>query len=67
MVRDTGLLRQFYGEGIYVGSAHKNWCKYSDCQPDASDDDIITGNDIADTTAENIDIKEGTTGGTDHR
>jgi len=63
LVRDTGLLVPFYGEGIYVGSAHSNWCQYSGCQPDASNDDIITGNNIADTTAENIDIKEGTTGG----
>lgn len=63
VVRDTGLLVAFYGEGIYVGTAHKNWCKYSSCQPDASDHDVITGNDISNTTAENIDIKEGTTGG----
>ena len=63
MVRDTGLLVQFYGEGIYVGSANKNWCRYTNCQPDASDYDVITGNNIAGTTAENIDIKEGTTGG----
>ncbi|HEY6791549.1 MAG TPA: hypothetical protein VI365_29980 [Trebonia sp.] len=64
VIRDTGLHVAFYGEGIYVGSAHKNWCQYSGCQPDASDDDILAGNDIANTTAENIDIKEGTTGGT---
>jgi len=64
VIRDTGLLVAFYGEGIYVGSAHSNWCKYSGCQPDASDHDVITGNDISSTTAENIDIKEGTTGGT---
>ncbi|MGH3230457.1 MAG: hypothetical protein ACRDOA_18105 [Streptosporangiaceae bacterium] len=63
IVRDTGLLVAFYGEGIYVGSAHKNWCRYTKCQPDASDDDVIEGNDIASTTAENIDIKEGTSGG----
>ena len=64
VVRDTGLLVAFYGEGIYVGSANKNWCKYSGCRPDASDHDVITGNDISNTTAENIDIKEGTAGGT---
>ncbi|HEX6522526.1 MAG TPA: right-handed parallel beta-helix repeat-containing protein [Streptosporangiaceae bacterium] len=64
LVRDTGLLKAFFGEGIYVGTAHKNWCKYSGCQPDASDHDVITGNDVSNTTAENIDIKEGTTGGT---
>jgi hypothetical protein len=64
LVRDTGLHEHFYGEGIYVGSAHKNWCRYSGCTPDASDGDMIIGNNIANTTAENIDIKEGTTGGT---
>jgi len=64
VVRDTGLDVQFYGEGIYVGSAHKNWCRYSGCDPDASDDDTIIDNNIANTTAENIDIKEGTSGGT---
>jgi hypothetical protein len=64
VIRDTGLHTAFYGEGIYVGSTNKNWCRYSGCQPDASDDDILAGNDIANTTAENIDIKEGTTGGT---
>jgi hypothetical protein len=63
VVQDTGLLVAFYGEGIYVGSAHKNWCRYSGCQPDRSDDDVIKDNDISATTAENIDIKEGTTGG----
>ena len=63
VVRDTGLLRQSFGEGLYVGSAHKNWCRYSGCQPDRSDGNILIGNNIAGTTAENIDIKEGTTGG----
>ena len=63
VVRDTGLNVQFFGEGIYVGSAHENWCRYSGCQPDASDHNVIIGNNIAGTTAENIDIKEGTTGG----
>ncbi|HEX9537609.1 MAG TPA: hypothetical protein VGA04_05470 [Streptosporangiaceae bacterium] len=64
IVRDTGQHTQFYGEGIYVGTAHKNWCKYSGCQPDASNNNLIIGNNIANTTAENIDIKEGTIGGT---
>jgi hypothetical protein len=63
VVRDTGLLVQFFGEGIYVGTAHKNWCKYSGCRPDASNGNVLTGNDVSGTTAENIDIKEGTTGG----
>jgi len=63
VVRDTGLVTPSYGEGIYVGSANKNWCRYTGCQPDRSDDNRIIDNNIADTTAENIDIKEGTTGG----
>jgi hypothetical protein len=63
VIRQTGLLVQFFGEGVYVGSANKNWCRYTACKPDASNDDEIVDNDIADTTAENIDIKEGTTGG----
>lgn len=63
VIRDTGLLTQFFGEGIYVGSAHKNWCRYTGCQPDRSNDNRIIDNNIADTTAENIDIKEGTSGG----
>ena len=63
VIRNTGLLTPFYGEGIYVGSAHKNWCRYTGCQPDASNYDLIEDNNIAGTTAENIDIKEGTAGG----
>jgi Right handed beta helix region len=64
VVRQTGLNVQFFGEGIYVGSAHSNWCQYSNCQPDESNDNVIEGNTVSDTTAENVDIKEGTTGGT---
>jgi hypothetical protein len=62
-VRRTGLLRTKFGEGIYIGTANSNWCKYTACSPDASDRNVIRNNDIAETTAENIDIKEGTTGG----
>jgi hypothetical protein len=62
-VRDTGHRQPRYGEGIYVGSAHNNWCRYTDCRPDRSDRNAVVGNDIADTTSESIDVKEGTTGG----
>jgi hypothetical protein len=62
-IRGTGHHVPFFGEGIYVGSAHSNWCRYTKCKPDASNDNTISDNNIADTTAENIDIKEGTTGG----
>lgn len=63
-ISHTGLFKSKFGEGIYVGSAQKNWCSISDCQPDRSDNNAIVGNVISNTTAENVDIKEGTTGGT---
>jgi hypothetical protein len=62
-VRDTGLRKPKFGEGIYVGTAESNWCDISDCEPDASDRNTIAGNDIAGTTSESIDLKEGTSGG----
>jgi hypothetical protein len=62
-ISDTGLRREKFGEGIYVGSATSNWCQISACEPDRSDHNVLIANTISATTAENIDIKEGTTGG----
>jgi hypothetical protein len=62
-VRDTGLREEKYGEGIYIGTAESNWCDISKCDPDRSDRNVIRNNDVAGTTAESVDIKEGTTGG----
>jgi Right handed beta helix region len=62
-VHDTGLTSPQYGEGIYVGSSASNWETYSGGLPDASDRNQILNNTIARTSAENIDIKEGTVGG----
>ena len=62
-VHDTGLTSPQYGEGIYVGSSASNWGTYSGGLPDACDRDQILNNTIARTSAENIDIKEGTVGG----
>ena len=62
-VSDTGHRKPKFGEGIYVGSAESNWCDVSGCAPDASDRNLIEGNTISGTTAESVDIKEGTTGG----
>lgn len=62
-VRDTGLRRAKFGEGIYIGTAESNWCRISNCQPDRSDRNLVEGNDISGTTAESVDIKEGTSGG----
>ena len=62
-VWQTGLKNATYGEGIYVGSANSNWGRYSGGQPDRSDRNQLLGNAISQTGAENMDIKEGTTGG----
>jgi nitrous oxidase accessory protein NosD len=51
------------GEGIYIGTFHGQWCERSGCGPDRSDRNQIIGNTIGGTTAESIDVKEGTTGG----
>ncbi|MBC7517583.1 MAG: right-handed parallel beta-helix repeat-containing protein [Microbacteriaceae bacterium] len=63
IVHDTGLLKPKFGEGIYIGTAQKNWCALSNCEPDKSDRNTISDNTIYATTAESIDIKEGTTSG----
>lgn len=57
----TGQRRDKFGEGIYVGSANGNWSVYTAGQPDASDRNVVQGNNIYATTAEPIDVKEGTT------
>jgi hypothetical protein len=62
-IRDTGLRKPKFGEGVYVGTAESNWCRVTGCRPDRSDRNLIEGNDIAGTTAEAVDIKEGTSDG----
>ncbi len=65
-IHDTGLAQPGFGEGIYVGSAKSNWKRVmgSASEPDRSDRVQIRNNRISRTSAEGIDIKEGTTGGT---
>jgi hypothetical protein len=62
-VRETGLRQPKFGEGIYIGSAQSNWCELTDCRPDRSDRNTIEANTISATTAESVDVKEGTTAG----
>jgi len=62
-IRDTGLRKEKFGEGVYVGSAESNWCDISNCEPDKSDRNRIADNTISNTTSENVDIKEGTSDG----
>jgi Right handed beta helix region len=64
LVRHTGLRKARYGEGVYVGSAHSNWCEYSGCKPDRSDRNSILENTIGpNVPAESVDLKEGTSSG----
>jgi hypothetical protein len=63
IVRQTGLRKPQFGEGIYIGSSKNNWGDLTGGKPDTSDRNTVENNDIAVTTAESIDIKEGTTGG----
>jgi hypothetical protein len=62
-ISDTGLREEKFGEGVYVGSAESNWCDLTACGPDRSDRNVVVGNTISRTTAEAVDVKEGTTGG----
>lgn len=62
-ISDTGLRREKFGEGIYIGTAESNWCDISNCEPDRSDRNVVSGNTIRGTTAESVDIKEGTSAG----
>ncbi|MCU1516356.1 MAG: hypothetical protein JWQ75_1077, partial [Pseudarthrobacter sp.] len=62
-VTGAGLRKPKFGEGIYIGTAESNWCDISSCQPDRSDRNEIRDNSISGTTAESVDIKEGTSDG----
>lgn len=61
-VSDTGNRREKFGEGIYIGSADSNW-SLTGGLPDASDNNVISYNNVHDTPAESVDIKEGTQNG----
>jgi len=62
-ISGTGLRKEKFGEGVYIGTAVSNWCTVSGCLPDRSDRNVVARNAIRDTTSEGVDIKEGTTGG----
>lgn len=62
-IEGTGLRNPKFGEGVYIGTAESNWPDLTGGSPDASDRNLILGNTIRGTTAEAVDIKEGTTGG----
>jgi hypothetical protein len=59
----TGLRKPKFGEGVYIGTAESNWCETTQCEQDHSDGNFVLDNDIKQTSAEAVDIKEGTSGG----
>lgn len=61
-VHDTGLARPGFGEGAYLGSAKSNWNSVSGGQPDLSMRNRIVANTFHAITAENVDVKEATSG-----
>ena len=62
-VDHTGVRQEGFGEGVYLGSASSSWGRYSGGRPDRSDRNQVLDNHIHHTAAENIDVKEGTSGG----
>ncbi|MEO3782929.1 right-handed parallel beta-helix repeat-containing protein [Actinocorallia sp. B10E7] len=62
LIYATGLRREKFGEGVYLGSAESNWEQFSGGKMDRSDENTVRGNVIR-ATAEAIDIKEGTSNG----
>ena len=65
LITDTGKVDAGFGEGVYLGSAKSNWGTHSGGNPDRSDNNKVLDNQIGpNVSAEHIDVKEGTTGGT---
>jgi hypothetical protein len=63
-VDSTGLVSPGTAEGIYIGSSVNNWGTYTGGNPDTCNYNNILSNSFGDNIgSENIDIKEGTTGG----
>jgi len=60
---DGLTLRNTPKEGFYIGSTQGNWCMFSNCQPDASDRNVIQNSNVAGTGSEPINIQEGSSGG----
>lgn len=63
-IDSLGLVSTCCGEGIYVGSSKDNWITYTNGDPDTCNYNVMKSNVFGDhIVSENIDIKEGTTGG----
>ena len=63
-IDSTGTYSAGFGEAIYIGSAVSNWPTYTKGNPDTCNYNNILNNSFGNhVLAENIDVKEGTTGG----
>ncbi|WP_051580107.1 hypothetical protein [Pseudonocardia acaciae] len=63
VIHDTGKAKPQFGEGLYFGTAKSNWSTKSGGQPDRSNNNKALNNTFRSITAENIDVKEETSGG----
>jgi hypothetical protein len=66
IIYNTGLKQPQYGEGIYIGSSSSNWqsIMLNSTTPDYSNRNQVLNNRIGpNVTAESVDIREGTSGG----
>ena len=59
----TGQRDAPFGEGIYIGTSENNWCAQTDCRPDRTDRIRVLNNTISATSAQPIEVKEGTSDG----
>ena len=62
-ISDTGHRRDKFGEGIYIGTRREQLVRHLQLRGRRIDRNVIEDNTISDTTAEAIDIKEGTSDG----
>jgi hypothetical protein len=62
-IGQTGLRKPKFGEGVYIGTAESNWCEITKCEQDHSDGNFVLDNTFTATSAEAVDIKEGTSSG----
>ena len=64
LIEDTGFADARYGEGVYIGTSPENWNRDNNGDPDVSSRNMVAGNTINRTGAEQIEPKAGTADGT---
>nr|WP_231135149.1 right-handed parallel beta-helix repeat-containing protein [Motilibacter deserti] len=64
VIRNAGIDGAMRGAGVLVGMAGRDWERYNGSQIDITTGIAIQNNLIEDTTAEGVDLREGSFGGT---